>query len=719
MRKYKAYYVFLFLCAFLCQSGLAQTPLIDSLQQVLQNSPNDTNRVNILSTLSRKLIQKETEQALTYAREGIKLSKELNFENGRIMCEAQVATIFYFQAKYHQAADYLTRVLSYYRKKGQTKFQIQTSITLGTTYEKLGRFDEALEILQEALQLANDIQYKRALPYCINNIANVYLRKAEYDKAISSYQKAVELYESAQPDQNLANTYRNIGIVYKLKGDYDQALQYFYKALELSERLAKPVYLSEVWNSIGTVFTELNRPDKSKAAFQKALAYLDRETPSKRLYNIYINLGKSHFFSNELDSALYYYHQSLSMSDSLEGFLSKGVLFNNIGNVHLKREAYRTALDYFHRAIEADSLIENEENTGRTLMSMGKSYLLIGDYTQSIKYLSSALEIVEKIGAKQIKSNTLKYLSEAYRKNEDTEKAFDYFQRHVAVKDSLFNKATAAKIDELIFDHETTKKQQKIKLLEQSRTNQKLVQHRLWIILIATGLIGVLIFLYQGQRIRNIKQRETLLDIQKNLLELQMLRNQMKPHFVFNALTSIQNFLLLKDNPKAIHYLSEFAQLMREMLENTDKDFISLEDEINYLNRYLKLEQLRSNNQFSSEISIAENLTPEDIFIPNLLLQPIVENAIWHGVMPLKKEGKISIRLTRENGLLKIAVEDNGVGRKFKKNNLHQSKGLHLLKQRIEMLNKEKDLGIHWFIQDLKDQRGQASGTLVRLTFPL
>ncbi len=236
-------------------------------------------------------------------------------------------------------------------------------------------------------------------------------------------------------------------------------------------------------------------------------------------------------------------------------------------------------------------------------------------------------------------------------------------------------------------------------------------------------IIGFLIyFLIQKQN--QLKNKQIEEQKQRALAsELQALRSQMNPHFIFNTLNSIQNFISKNESKDASIYLSKFAKLMRATLANTKRQRISLKDEIETLTLYLELEQLRLNNKFSYEILVDETIDTQYEQIPSMLIQPYVENAIWHGISHKEGNGIIRIQFLPENEhLLKCVVEDNGIGRenaiKLKQNTTSPSFGMNITKERVELLNSLNGNQLSVKINDLKINN-QPTGTRVELYVPI
>jgi LytS/YehU family sensor histidine kinase len=237
--------------------------------------------------------------------------------------------------------------------------------------------------------------------------------------------------------------------------------------------------------------------------------------------------------------------------------------------------------------------------------------------------------------------------------------------------------------------------------------------------------VGALIYAFINFRLRNIKEKEEeKTKVNKMLSEYQMtaLRAQMNPHFVFNAINSVQEYILDNEPQKAYDYLTKFAQLVRIVLNNAKEKYISLEKDLETLEVYMDLEQLRFGDKFEYLIDIDEKIDSYNIQLPAMLIQPYVENAIWHGIMPLggQRKGRLIVRIWQRGNELNIIVEDNGVGResaaKIKKMKQHKSVGMELTKQRLDMLNnlpeyRSSDIEIY----DLRDESGKPAGTRVEI----
>lgn len=250
-----------------------------------------------------------------------------------------------------------------------------------------------------------------------------------------------------------------------------------------------------------------------------------------------------------------------------------------------------------------------------------------------------------------------------------------------------------------------------------------------WFIILTIILLMVLILLIVKQAILSVQKREAEKTRINQLIsesQLSALQAQMNPHFIFNAINGIQNYILNKKEEEAYSYLTKFSQLVRLVLNNSRNKELTLQDELDMLALYIELEQLRFDHAFDYQLSIAPTVDPYAIEIPSMLIQPYVENAIWHGLMNLKNErsGQLKLVISTENNLLKIVIEDNGVGRakanEFKTNAIHHPVGMQLTEERLNIINNiRKTNEVKVVIHDLVNEAQQAMGTKVELYLPL
>jgi ligand-binding sensor domain-containing protein/signal transduction histidine kinase len=232
---------------------------------------------------------------------------------------------------------------------------------------------------------------------------------------------------------------------------------------------------------------------------------------------------------------------------------------------------------------------------------------------------------------------------------------------------------------------------------------------------------ATIIFIGVRWRIRNIRNTAELNNLVA-ITEMKALHAQMNPHFIFNSLNSIRELILQNENDKASHYLARFARLIRMNLDHSRHHLISLQQNVEHLHRYLEIEKLRFDD-FTYAISVDQELDTTNIEIPAMLLQPLIENAIWHGLKPKQGNKKIDIRFLQQHDQLVCEIEDNGIGinqsSQRKQHETHHSVGIENIKDRIRLLNSKYDINSSLEIKDLGGGDHATSGTLARLTLPL
>ncbi|MEL6717914.1 MAG: histidine kinase, partial [Bacteroidota bacterium] len=296
------------------------------------------------------------------------------------------------------------------------------------------------------------------------------------------------------------------------------------------------------------------------------------------------------------------------------------------------------------------------------------------------------------------------------------EQALTFMEEHFEVRDSMINEETEKHIQGLQERYETAQKEKAIAELNQQNQEQSFsLQKRNYLIggiSLASLLLILSVYWFSQQKIARESQ-------QKSEAEQRLLRVQMSPHFIFNSLANIQSFLLEeKDNQKGVQYLSQFATLMRQILEHSRERYISVEEEVETLKNYLSLQKVRHQDRFDYQIEVDEKIETWETLIPPLMTQPFVENAIQHSQIQQLKDGCIKVVFKKENDHIMVAIEDNGIGRKntlkINAQGTHKSLSSTITEERIQLLSKITKRPFGFRIRDLSPQ-----GTQVILEFPL
>jgi tetratricopeptide (TPR) repeat protein len=368
--------------------------------------------------------------------------------------------------------------------------------------------------------------------------------------------------------------------------------------------------------------------------------------------------------------------------------------------------------------------------TQRINYKIANAYISQDKYNEAIPFLEKSIVEAGSEDDLLVQKDATRKLSEVYEYRGDFNLALETYQDYVALVDTLYVRKEQEISRAARFNREISSTQSRITGLEQERElsqskydlaltqkelseesykNQRWVVYSLVFGLVLTALAAF--FFYRS----NQQQK-----LANNLLALKSLRSQMNPHFIFNALNSVNNFIAKSDERSANRYLSEFSTLMRSVLENSEEDFIPLSKELNLLELYMKLEHSRFPEKFDYQINIDEELDVSSFKIPPMLLQPYIENAIWHGLRYKEEKGLLEVDVrSKEDNVLEICISDNGIGRKrsAELKTQHQkkqrSKGMGNIEQRVAILN---DMHKNKVAVTIGDLQKDGSGTKVVFT---
>jgi LytS/YehU family sensor histidine kinase len=308
-----------------------------------------------------------------------------------------------------------------------------------------------------------------------------------------------------------------------------------------------------------------------------------------------------------------------------------------------------------------------------------------------------------------------------YQKKKNTSEALRYHILYANAGDSLQKLRQQRETMEMQVRYESEQNERQIEFLsaENEMKEFKLRQTRVFLFGLAGFAALIILLAVVLVRQYRLKERQNSLVLQQKLF-----RSQMNPHFIFNSLSGIHHFILHEQPSKAASYLSRFSKLIRSILHSSVEEFISLDDERATIENYLELQKIRFPYKFDFTVEMDEKLDPENT-IPCMLTQPFVENAIEHGIKDNSGRGLVSVRFIRRNGMVRIEVEDNGIGRaKARELSLEQDKGYQslstsIIQERIRSLNKTLKKKITLDIVDLENEKGKPSGTKVILEVPL
>ncbi|MAZ73661.1 MAG: hypothetical protein CMC70_11010 [Flavobacteriaceae bacterium] len=583
-----------------------------------------------------------------------------------------------------------------------------------------------------ALKISEENQLKSQKGTAYLNIGTAHIILGDYQKAMDHFVWAKAVFEELpktpqnhdEINQGIARTYGSMGVVFSEQSNYAKALQYYLEAAKVYENLNDEGQASKIYNNIGVVYKAQEEATKALHYFLKALEIQkERKDPNKSITQT--NIATIYFKQGKLDEAFEYYTAAKNSLDQYPNLRALGEWHNNIGMYYNAREYPEMALENWQRAVATFKEINDK-------FGLADTYLLVAEFENNRNNKSEALTAANSALALAKETDVLeqiviaqKLLSAIYSKDGNASQALVHFKAYSTAKDSLHKKNDVRKAVEAAMNYEFEKKEilqkeetQKRELLlkEEAKSNN--------LKLLFGALVALLLF-GMGFLIYNRQQLKKTLTLQKELAEYEQkaLHLQMNPHFVFNCLGSISSFIVQNGTDSAIKYLSKFSKLMRLTLEYSKESLIPIDKEIESLQNYLELEQLRFNDSFNFSITKNPNIE-DDVALPPLLIQPFIENAIIHGVIPKKEHGTISITFSVTNASLHCTIIDNGVGihqsRKNKENLVlaHKSMALDIIKKRLEMISEATGKQASIEIEEMT-KGNEITGTKIKLQLPL
>jgi len=553
----------------------------------------------------------------------------------------------------------------------------------------------------KSLEIATKIGYNAEKATAYLNLGNAALIEGNYVLAANYFLKSKTVFEdelAMNKNENkdlkngLARAYGSLGVVYSEQSNYSLALKFHLKAVVLYEDTNNLEKLAAVKNNIGIVHQSIGDDFKALSYFTEVLK-IQKQIQSQSIATTYTNVGNIYLKQNDTIKAFENYSNALEILQKSQDFRALGELNNNLGLYFSKTNNAEKALNCWNEAVVSFQKINNKFGLTDTYFYLGQFYFQQKDNGKALFFAQQAKSIAQEIKVLEVQVNIEKLLSEIEEQRGNVAQAFRYFKNYNRLNDSLANLENIKNSlqAEMKFEFEKQENLQKAafqKSQEMDALERKKQQTQLIFVVVFGLFLLVLLFL-----IYNRKQLKKNLTLQKELAEYEQkaLHLQMNPHFVFNCLGSISSFIVQNGTDSALKYLAKFSKLMRLTLEYSKESLIPIDKEIESLQNYLELEQLRFNHIFDFKISKSEAIE-DDMALPPLLLQPFVENAIIHGLIPKKEKGRIEVNFYIEDSSLICTVLDNGIGfensQKMKENllSIHKSMALDITKKRLELM---------------------------------
>ncbi|BDS15007.1 tetratricopeptide repeat-containing sensor histidine kinase [Aureispira anguillae] len=574
---------------------------------------------------------------------------------------------------------------------------------------------KGLEYLDQILPLTpkDSIDHK-AGAYSL--IGSTYAQIDSIPLAIDYINKAIATYESPgltilNIEKKVAGCYINLANCFFFIKEYDQALKYAYKALT--------AYQSVGYTDISTVYGLLMALNLKQKEHSKALNNAIKALKLRPIGVNAFNVGLVYIELEKFDSAAYFLEKALEVYEIDQNKNDIASTASTLARVHLKQNKLELATLYINKAIALEAHLVSPLHRIELLSILGDIYLASKEYQKSILTYKKVQENAQQVASPEFAFMAQQGLANTYVELNDFKQAYQHSQEALSLKDSILDETKQGQIKDFELKYriryDAQKKEQENLLLSKDLALQKLE-----VTANKQRFYGILILLLFGIIISYLLLRQYKIRSAQQIVQLKhrLLRNQMSPHFIFNALIAIQNFVYKNDPRKAGKYLSSFAKLIRAILENSRQEYITLTKEMQWLENYLNLQLLRFNNKFDFDIQIDDQLDLESVLIPPMLTQPFIENALEHGIKSIDYQGQLTVSFSLKDDLLVVDVQDNGIG--ISAPNISEEKTKHIslattiTKERLDFLNQKSKKKIYFEISKVVP-----SGTLVSFSIPI
>ena len=603
---------------------------------------------------------------------------------------------------------------------------------LATTYR--GNDDQkALNYAQRVIQIADNGGFKQDKATALNTVALIYLSLGKREEVESLLKLALELQKEIGNDEDQATTLNNLGLLYTEFGKLDIAFDYHIKSTAINEAYNNKTGISANLNNMAHIFYLQKK-------YQKAIDYLEESTAIEREANSMYgvagglnNLGVLYSKIGKQELAMTRFREALSIHRNHSIFNEVVNGLNNIGNIFLEYDQLDSAIKYYKKAISVGEEYQLLPSISIAYNNIGKAFLKQDKIALALKSTKKAYQINKEINQKVELTESLLNYSLIYKKTEQYDSAYKYQKLYSIYKDSIHNERNERQMAEMETRYETQRKEKEIEILNKEKELQELESSQKELLLakkssarniLMTGMGLILLIAFLLYNRYQLKQKSKF-ELKAIQMELKALRAQINPHFTFNIMTSIQHYILDNQPDAAQKYLGKFARLVRSVLDNSETPLVTIEEDLKALDLYVELDTLRFENNFDYKKIIDEEIDVGFDRIPAMLLQPHVENAIWHGLQHKEGKGKITVELKRQEDMLLCSIEDNGVGRKKAQElqsankTKHKSMGMFISRERLRIINSKNKSNLNVNVRDLEDANGKALGTRIELFVPI
>lgn len=714
----------LVITVFLTIHTIGLTQNADSLQKKLTPyRENSIATVDSLNSIAIKTFNTYPDSTLRVISEARLMARKINYTDGE-------ANSFYIEGitkidagNYDSSIINLNKANELFASTSNKKGQSKCLNAIGISFTNQEKYTLAIDALKKALEINKQINDTGNIGTSFFNIANIQYKKTAYDSALVNYEKALEIKKKLNDIRGESLCINNIGVLYKDIGDYPNALKYFNKSLLIEESNNNEIAVANRLTNIGVIYKKREQLDKSLEYLKKAILIYEKYDKTYNLAISYSNLGNIYNSQENIVDAEKMYKKSLELSKSIDFHSQISTTLNNLGSLFTKKGNFKLAQDYLNDALDINLKYDNRKGICLNYVGLTESYHFLNMNNKSLDNSIKAEKIATELGLIDIQNKIYQLQSEIFYNKKQYKNAYHKLLLHKNLNDSIYSKEKIQEITEIEYEYKYKKvidsaNTREIGLNKKVNIAYKSIEEsekqKLSFIIFGLGimfLLGIVILVLKLKNINSLKHNI--------LVEQKLLRSQMTPHFIFNSLTVLQGIILNKEYKKSIKYLSRFSKLLRITLENSRDKMVTLDKEIEAVENYLILQNLRTENPYIYTINIDENINKPQLLIPPMMIQPFVENAIEHAFRQKEeKDQNIDIIITFVQKELICTIIDNGIGIHSyeKKQAVKKSLATTITRERLKVFAKEFNVKANLKIEDRKgfDEKG----TIITLTLP-
>ena len=614
--------------------------------------------------------------------------------------------------------------------------KIKTLFALGNVYAADDSATSAI-YANEGRKLSRQLGWQKGIGLYYLLMTKLCSNAADNIGCLQNAREAYLIFNKTEEKKNTAAALVYMANSYQATGFFAKSIEYNLAALPIYESIQNPHGVSVCYNNIGVNYYYLRQYDKAIESYRKSLELRLKEDDPFGIGSDIDNIALVYSDQGNLDSADVYNQKGIKLFEMAGDQAGLGRIYSNRANILLKKKDLRSGVEYNRRSLEIDKKRGFDEGISSANEYFGEMYLALAkdgpekyqlapymkkDRTTLLDsaafYLKTALTWAHKANDLNILMSLNQSLAETEELRRRYPEALAAHKAYALYKDSIFNDENRQKISALESERLIQTKDQEIALQAAEANRQALLKRVISIAAIAVvALISVFVWIYN--RRKKARFGKDVMEV-----ELKALRAQMDPHFISNALHSINKYVMENDKTNASAYLAKFASLMRLILENSREREVTLEQDLHALELYIQMELLRYNNSFSYQIEVDPQIDPENTLVPPMLLQPFAENAILHGLHN-KENGLVKIQVRRSNDMICCVIEDNGHGDieavtpQPINGKAHKSLGRRIIHERLSIINRLKKVKATVTILQLKDAQNKPGGVRVELLLPI